>query len=106
METDVLGCTINQPLARFVCCWVFCFLFYFFHKLSKVLVLSGAINVPTHSKSNLPSGFILHLLQGVIDLPQWEVLLFLTLEEFLKIYGWVLAEAEVLSPFLLPYGET
>lgn len=87
METDVLGCTINRPLARFVCCWVFCFLFYFFHKLSTVLVLSGVTNVPTTlSKSNLPSGFILHLLQRVMDLPQWDVFLFLTLEELLKIW--------------------
>lgn len=53
METDVLGCTINQPLARFVCCWVFLFfIYFFFHKLSKVL-LSGAIDVLTHSASQI-----------------------------------------------------
>lgn len=44
METDVLGCTINRPLARFVCCWAF----FPPHKLSKVLVFSRVINVSTY----------------------------------------------------------
>lgn len=78
----------NKPTFSQVCVLLgFLFFILFFSQIIHSSCVSGVTNVPTTlSKSNLPSGFILHLLQRVMDLPQWDVFLFLTLEELLKIW--------------------
>ena len=87
METDVLGCTINQPLARFVCCWVFCFFFFlFFTNYQKFLCFQERLTFSCTQQVKSSLWFYFAFVTEGDGPTQWEVLMSLTLEKFLKIW--------------------